>query len=206
MIKSLAILPLALVAVLPFQERIKPGANKPKFDETLKAVEASWNAENYGDCVKKLQALTTLAMEKHAEAIRAALPAAPAGYEMVPKKKEANPFAGALMSTVGNLIEARYRKSGSGEISVEVMANSPMVQMLGMMFSNPAMLEEGSELVKYNAHTAILKTSGSRLELQILIHEAHVVTVRWPDADADALFAMWNQAAVDKLAGVLGTK
>ena len=202
MIKSLAV--LALVAVLPFQERARPGANKLEFLDTLKTVEASWRAEKYGACIKQLQDLTGLATEKHAGAIRAALPAAPAGYERVPQEKaQPNPFAG-MMASMGSVIEARYHKSDGREIEVEIMANSPMVQMLGMIFSNPVMMDADAELVKYGAHKAILQKEDSRLELQILILEAHIVTVRWPDQDDDALFAMWNQAAVDKLAAVLG--
>jgi len=82
--------------------------------------------------------------------------------------------------------------------------DSPMVQMFNMWIQNPAMLGEGAELIKYGPHAAVLRTQGSgRLQLQILLLGKHLCDVTSEGLDEDGLFALFDQAAVDRLASVL---
>jgi hypothetical protein len=84
-------------------------------------------------------------------------------------------------------------------IKVTLTADSPMVQMFGMMTANPAMLGPDAELIKYGATSAILKKEGTRRSLQIPIAGKHLCEVKWPNEDEDALLAMFDQASVTKL-------
>ena len=66
------------------------------------------------------------------------------------------------------------------------------------------MLDENSELIEYGEHRAILKTgNGRRLNLQVLIHGKHVMDISCSENE-EFLFAMFDQAAIDQVAKVLG--
>jgi hypothetical protein len=207
---SLLILaPLALAAVLgAAQERVKK--NEPAdFRALLESAQAAYDAGRFGACVKDLQAASSLAVVQRAKAIRAALPAAPAGFAIEPdeslEEALASPMLGAMALGIGSVVQQTYRAEGrGGSIDVTIQVDSPLLQMFQMWVTNPAMLPKGSEVIKYGAHTAVLRDDGGTRNLQLVI-DANLVEVSWPNADEDALFAMFDQKAVDKLAGVLGS-
>jgi len=213
MLTRLSLLPLALAAVVTVlpQERVKK--NEPAdFGALLTSAKSAYDAGRFGACVKDLQAASALAVVQRAKAVRAALPAAPAGYEIVEDKSleeaVANPMLGAMALGVGSIIQQTYKPSEGGSrgasIEVTVTVDSPMLQMVQMWITNPAMLPKDSELVKYGPHNAILKqeSGGKKRSLTILIG-GNMTEVRWPDANEDALFALFDQKAIDKLAGAL---
>jgi hypothetical protein len=72
-----------------------------------------------------------------------------------------------------------------------------------MMFGNPAMLDPNSELIEYDGHKAILKKDGDQLNLQILVSGKHVLDASLDGGDEKMLFAVFDQAAVDKIASAL---
>lgn len=204
------VVPCLLLVALPFaQERIKPGAQKEGFLPKLEEAGKAWKEKRFGACIQTLQECLNVAVAERADVIRAALPGAPAGYTKEADKQAANagnPFAAAMTGAIGSIVEQRYREQGGqGRIDVTVNADSPMVQMVALMFANPAAIGPDAELVKYGDDRAILKTESGRLHLQILIDEAHLVEVRWNTTDDEALFEMFDQEAVDALAKVLGT-
>ena len=157
----------------------------------------------------ELQEAIGLCMQKRTDAILAALPAAPAGWEIQPDRKNDmrnNPLAAAMSASVGNIVNRTYKKlDGNDRVEVTVTADSPMVSMFNMWITNPAMLGEDGELIEYEKDDkAVLKNPGSRLELQIMISKAHICEVRANGLTDDELFAMFDQAAVDKLKAALG--
>ena len=202
----LAPLVSASLALAPAQERVK--AKQPAdFDGCLAAASTAWKERRFGACTKQLQDAIALVAQMRAAAIRAALPPAPEGYEIVPEETDslaANPMLAAMTASVGNVIQRQYRtQDGHSTIDVSVTADSPLVGMFNMWITNPAMLGEDAELVKYGAYDAILKKEGQRRNLQVLIEGSSVCEVRWPDDDEEALFAMFDQKAVDTLARAL---
>ena len=202
----LAVFATLVLTSAALQKRAK-STSAEDFPGIMKAASAAWDAGDYGTCLAQLKKATGLANGKRSEAIRAALPATPAGWMLEPAKKNQaeNAMAAAFTGAVGNITQARYKEEGGrGSIEISLMADSPMVQMINMAIANPAMLGENGELIEYEAHRAILKTERSGLSLQILIHKKHLCDVKVRGMDDDALFAMFDQATVDKLAAVLG--
>ncbi|MDF1839223.1 MAG: hypothetical protein P1V35_15250 [Planctomycetota bacterium] len=59
---------------------------------------------------------------------------------------------------------------------VIVMVNSPMIQMMAIMFSHPAMLGDGQELIEYDAGKTILTKKSNGAELQIKIGPKDMAT------------------------------
>lgn len=201
-----ALLATLVLTSAALQKRVQT-AEAEDFPAIMKSASAAWEANDFGACVAHLKKATGLANEKRSEAIRAALPAAPAGWMLEPAKKNPaeNAMAAALGGAIGNVTQANYREEGGrGSISVSIMSDSPMIQMFNMWASNPAMLGENAELIEYEAHRAVLKKESSGLSLQILIHKKHMCDVKVRGLDEDAMFKMFDQATIDKLAAILG--
>lgn len=200
--------PLALVAPLLFatvvavaQERTRD-KKPPTFAELHAAVKTQFDSGSYGQAYGSARELLTLIGVKRADAIRAAMPAAPEGYEIVPQKKEDeaarnNPLLGAMTAGVGNIIEQEYRGS-KGTLRITATADSPMMAMAKMMFDNPAMLGADAELIKYEQCKGILKKEGRQWQLQILIEDT-MVDAKFGSEDDDFALKMFDQAAVNAL-------
>lgn len=196
------LLPLTLAAgaALPLaQERVSKKA--PTFEELHSTIQRAYADGRYGLAMNKTRELLGVLAPKWTEAILAALPAAPEGYEVVPQKKQAQAPGGmlaAMATSMGTVIEQQYKGAGD-RLQVTVTADSPLVQMFGMWVSNPALLGEGAELVKYGPYNAILKQEGSGWNLQILIGNS-LVEAKGRKASDELLLGMFDQAAVDRLA------
>ncbi len=207
-------LPALLVLIVPallaptFQTRVKEN-KAADFPGLLTEASKQWNEQRYGGCIASLQEAVTLATEQRVVKIRAALPTAPATWEQVPDKDQNLQAVQGLAgfgALAGSMIERKWKQTeGRGSINVMVTADSPLVGMLGGYLTNPALLGENKELIEYGKHKAILETNkkGSRLNLQIIVDGKHIVDVKTTELTEDELFAMWNQAAVDKLSSAL---
>jgi hypothetical protein len=183
------------------QERTKPKAASTVPD-LLAQASTSFGEGKFSACLADIRKATTMVMAERAKLIRAALPPAPKGLEKMPAEEAMAGMAAAFASTVGTMVNQEY----SGEtksISVNVTADSPLGQMFGMVIANPAMLEPGSEVIKYGAHKAVLKDQGSQsYELQILIDNT-MVMVSSNGLSDEELLAFMNQKAVDDLVAAL---
>ena len=78
------------------------------------------------------------------------------------------------------------------------------VFMLGVLVSNPALLDPDSELIEYERHKAVLTTlEGSPSQLQVLLHGKHLFDVQIYGLAEEQVFALLDQAAIDRLAAAL---
>lgn len=200
----IAVSVLALSFSVVFAQERASKQKAKEFSEVAEEVSRNWNAARYGHCLEGLRELTAMASAKRSEVLRAAFPQ-PAGWTIqVEKKKQTvnNPMLASMAASVGTMVEQRYDNDlEQARMTIKATIDSPLVSMMGMMFTNPALME--GELVKYGDHKAILKESGRNLELQIMIGDKHVVEVKASGIDADALFAIFDQAAIDKIATAL---
>jgi hypothetical protein len=188
--------------LLAAQERLKP-KGPADFETVHAAVLEHWKAERWGKSFASARELLSLISVRRARAIRAALPAAPAGYTLVPPDEEAEAQANPLLSTfaagVGSIIEQTYSGAGK-EIRVSVTADSPMLQMFNMMLQNPALLQPNQELIKYSECTAMLETQGDQVTL--LIADSFVQANFWSQT-SDFALKMFDQKAVTALHAVV---
>lgn len=201
-------LPLLLVSLLavPALAQKRTTKKDPDFPEAVEQAKKAYDAKEYGTAVSALQAALKAVQKLQRTALLAALPK-PEGFTFKDednKNDEANPFT-AGVAALGLQVTRHYEK-GDKHIDVEVMANSPMVSMLAMMFNNPAIVKaDGGEMVEYGQHKAILKKNGDDgQELTILLYDKHTVKVTVRGLSADELLAVFDQAAVDKLDKQLG--
>lgn len=209
---KLALPVLALTAISAFslattQERVKPQGPR-EFTTVVADIQRSYNAGQFGSCMEFLREATAQVSEKRTAAVLAALPI-PAGFEIVPPRKNnaQNAFAAGLAAGLGNNIVQDFKETdGRGNLKVSLMVDSPMIQsilpMYKMYATNPAMLEEGKELIRYGDDMALLEKRGTGHKLQIVLGDSALVDITTSLGD-EALLATWNQEAVDRLTAVL---
>lgn len=182
------------------QERVKP-KRAADFESVHAAVAEQWKAQHWGKCFASARELVALVGKRRGQAIREALPAAPAGFQIEPVEEETDPQAAAMLAMfsagVGSVIEQTYQGPGKS-VHVTVTADSPMLQMFQMIVQNPAMLQPNQELIKYNECSAVLETEDQQVTLRFLIQDT-LVEGDFQGADDDFALAMFNQAAVTKL-------
>jgi hypothetical protein len=198
------LLSLALAAPSPAQKRAAAKAD-PTFAEAVELAKKAADASEFGSAISALQAAIRDLQKKQRVAILAALPK-PAGWEIEDEAPAAgNELVEASVAMVGMSVQRHYSK-GDQRLDVEIMANSPFMQMLTMLVGNPALIKaDGGEIVEYGAHKAILKKLGDdSSELQILMHDKHVIKVTSHGLSADDMFKIFDQAFVDGMEKPLG--
>jgi hypothetical protein len=187
------------------QQRSAP-KKPPTFAEAVDAAKKAADGEQFGSAISSLQAAILDLQKKQRAAVLAGLPK-PEGWEIQDDEVDENADQlTAATTAVGMTVHRQYRKGDAQSLNVEVTANSPMLQMLAMMFANPAVITaDGGELVQYGAHKAILKKSGDAgQELQILMHDKHLIHVTAQGLSADDLLKIFDQAFVDRMEKPLG--
>lgn len=203
LLSSAAVLALTIPVLAP-QERSGP-KKMLTFPEAIEAAKKAVDAEKYGAAITAMQAGIRDLQKKQRVQILAALPK-PDGWQIEEHAvdEQANEMALGLLGA-GQPVSRSYNK-GEQSISVEVTANYPMMQMLAALFANPTLIQaDGGELVKYGPHKAILKKTGDNgQELQILMHDTHLIKVSSEGLSADDLLKIFDQACVDRLEKPLG--
>ena len=122
-----------------------------QIDEAVKAYEK----EDYNTAVTALDSASTLIRQKKGELVSKLLPEPLGGWEAGDTKSSA---AAAGMFGGGISAERRYtRKSeGSSEtVTISITTDSPLMQSMGMMFSNPMFMGQDNKLIVINGEKAI---------------------------------------------------
>ncbi|GAB4151128.1 MAG: hypothetical protein Fur0037_19850 [Planctomycetota bacterium] len=200
------LLSCSLATLLPAQKRVGP-KKEPTFAEALAQAQKAFEAKDYGAAMSSLQAAMQAVQKLQRRAILASMPR-PAGFEFEDEGDQdagANPF-GASMAALGTTVSRKYTHESGKGFEIEVMANSPLVSMMGMMFSNPALATaDGGEMIEYGKHKAILKKEGDDgRELTILMNGKHVVKVTSHGITDDELLKIFDQACIDAMEKPLG--
>ena len=114
--------------------------------------------------------------QKKAESLSQVFPAAPSGWTA--EKSQAQAAGGAMFG--GGISASRgYANPSRGHVKIEVITNSPLLQSVAMMLSNPMFLQGGKQgkLVRFQGNKALLKDDGERAELQALIDNKVLVQI-----------------------------
>lgn len=157
---------------------------------------------------KIAQALTELDFaaaqlrEKKGEAMQAILPEAPAGWKANKAETES---AGTGMLGGGIQVSRKYQQDGGqGRIAMKIVTDSPLLQSLSMMMSNPMFMQGGrnGKLIRLAGYKGILKSnSDDRATLQVIVASKALVEVEVSHAaGADELAKeMFKKSNLDKL-------
>jgi len=122
-----------------------------QIDEAVKAYEK----EDYNTAVTALDSASTLIRQKKGELVSRLLPEPLDGWEAGETKSSA---AAAGMFGGGISAERRYTRKEEGSnaaVTISITTDSPLMQSMGMMFSNPMFMGQDNKLTVINGEKAI---------------------------------------------------
>ena len=148
-------------------------------DDVTDSIEEALEYYNEGDFVEAASSLdyaSQLIRQKRSGSLESFLPEPLSGWSA--KDVESQATGGA---SIGGMISAKriYRMEQS-QITIEIITDSPMLQSMVMMFSNPAYATaDGGKLTKINRQKAIIKykPSNKNGEINIVVAKKYLVTV-----------------------------
>jgi hypothetical protein len=149
-------------------------------DEITDSIDEAIEYYKEGDFVEAANSLdyaSQLIRQKRSGNLEAFLPEPLAGWSAEDVKSKA---VGA--GYLGGMISAnkKYRKDQSS-VTIEIITDSPALQSMVMMFSNPAYASaDGGKLTKIKRQKAIIKYTPSRKdgELNIVVAKQYLVTIK----------------------------
>lgn len=110
--------------------------------------------------------------------------------------------AGTAMFGGGLSAEGRYRKGESGDVTVKIVTDSPLLQSVMMLISNPMFAtSSGGKLEKINKQTAIVKydAQAKQGDINVVVAGKVLVTVEGNEVSQDDLMAYAKAVDYDKI-------
>lgn len=130
-----------------------------QIDEALKAYEK----EDYNTAITALDAASTLVRQKKAETVTKLLPEPLDGWKALKPESTA---AGASMFG-GGISASRSYLSDKHKVNISITSDSPMLQAMSMMFSNPMFMGQDNKLVVINGQKAIANNQENSLTAMV---------------------------------------
>ena len=149
-------------------------------DDVTDSIEEALEYYNEGDFVEAASSLdyaSQLIRQKRSGSLESFLPEPLSGWSA--KDVESQATGGA---SIGGMISAKrvYRMEQS-QITIEIFTDSPMLQSMVMMFSNPAYASaDGGKLTKIEKQKAVIKykPSNKNGDINIVVAKKYLVTVK----------------------------
>ena len=113
--------------------------------------------------------------------------------------------AGTTMFGGGLSAEGRYRKGDKGNITVKIVTDSPLLQSMMMLISNPMFVtSSGGKLEKIKNQTAIVKyeAQAKRGDINVVVAGKILVTVEGNDVSPDDLMDYAKAVDYEKIAAL----
>lgn len=145
-------------------------------DSINEALDAYKEGE-YSAAVDSLNYASQLINQKKGDSLSSLLPEPLEGWSAKSSESKA---MGAAMFGGGITAERKYVK-GKNNVSIEIVADSPMMQSVMMMFSNPMYAtSDGGKLEKIKRQKAIVKFNpdNNRGDIKIVVANRFMVTVK----------------------------
>lgn len=171
-----ALLAIALSAATP--------AWGDEISDTIKSALESYGAGDVSRTHEDLTYALQLLNQKRADALKAFLPAPLDGWKL--NESEGSAGGGMAMFGGGLTASAKYTRDRD-RVEVQIVADSPMVASMAMLFNNPAALGAQGKVTRIGREKVLVKENG---EMQTLVDNRVLVQVsgRAPAKDLEAFF------------------
>jgi len=153
----------------------------------------------YSDAVSSLNFAEQLIQQKKSSGLEAFLPEPLSGWSADAATSQA---AGSAMMGGGISAERQYTKDGSS-VRIQIMADSPMLQGVMMMMSNPMFAtSDGGKMERIGKQRALVKFDPNDRsgEIQIIVANRFMVTVEGSDVTDNELKEYAGAIDYDKMA------
>jgi len=155
--------PVSVALLLSFSPMLQADDVKDQIDEAIKAYENN----DYNMAITALDSASTLIRQKKGELVSKLLPEPLDGWEASEAKSSA--AAGGMFGG-GISAERRYTQKSDGKVvalTISITTDSPLMQTMGMMFSNPMFMGQDNKLTVINGEKAIANERDNSLTSMI---------------------------------------
>jgi hypothetical protein len=156
---------------------------------------------SYSQAAESLNYASQLIQQKKGESLKSLLPEPLKGWDA--QEADSQAMGTAMMG--GGLSASRSYTKGDSSVEVRIMTDSPMLQAMMMMFSNPMMAaSDGGKMEKISGQKAIVKYQQSERsgEINIMAANRFLVTVEGYDISVQDLKAYAGALDYNKLAAL----
>lgn len=156
---------------------------------------------DFADAVQSLEYAAQLIRQKRGQQLEAFLPKPGPGWKAEEAKSQG---VGSAIFGGGIVAERSYTK-GKSRVNVKIITDSPMMQAMMMMFSNPLMAtSDGGKLERVNGEKAIVKYKPDRKdgEINLVIASRFLITVQGNDVDREDMISFAQGIDFKKLAAM----
>lgn len=157
---------------------------------------------NYAEAVNSLNFASQKIAQMKADKIKAFLPKPLSGWKAEEPSSQAT---GAAVFGGGISAEGKYSKKENSSVTVKFVTDSPMLQSVIMLLSNPMFAtSDGGKLEKINNQKAIVKydAAGKSGSINIVVANKILVTVEGNEVTQDDLMGYAKAVNYDQLAAM----
>ena len=150
-------------------------------DEVTDAIDeavASYKAGDFSNAAAQLDYAASLVREQKAGAVLAVFSDPLDGWTA--EEAESNSAAGMFMG--GGITASRRYSKGDARVEVSLVMDSPMLQSVTMMLSNPAMMSmTGGKLVRVQGNKGMMQAEDERFTLNFVVNNNALFTLTGSD-------------------------
>jgi hypothetical protein len=190
---------MTLAAAFLFMSVVSSPVLADDVTDSINEALKQYNSGEFADAVQSLDYACQLIRQKKGGQLEAFLPEPISGWKAEDAKSQA---IGSAMFGGGVTAERSYFKGGS-RVNVKIITDSPMMQGIMMMFSNPMMAtSDGGKLEKISGEKALVKYSNDNKDgnINMVIAGRFLITVEGNDVARQDLIAFAQRIDFKKLA------
>ena len=129
----------------------------------------AYKEQDYKTAVEELKFVTAQLQQLHQAEMQKLMPKALEGWREKESNNEENQIAMSMMGG-GTSMKSEFKRN-SERVIIEVMANSPMMQMMTMMLKNPTMMagQKNTKPYRYKKAKGMIKTQKTKTEITLIL-------------------------------------
>ncbi|MDN6323450.1 MAG: hypothetical protein L0J73_12475 [Halomonas sp.] len=185
-----------------------PAAQSALADEVIEQIELGlelYQEQEYGAAITELEFAIEDMRKMMSGLIAQTFPEAPGGWTAQEASSGSSGGAAAQFGAGGTARERVYQQEdGNGQLTASMMLDSPLIQSMGAMFSNPAIIaaQPNMERVRLGREAAVVKwePERSRAEVTLMLDGRIMMQVKGENLGSQEiavdLMRDWDLAAV----------
>lgn len=169
-------IPNRIVILLCFYIFVPTVCNAEEQDPVIQTIEkaiAEYKKQNYSNAATNLDYASQLIRQKKGEALSTFLPEALEGWTASEGKSRVT--AASLFG--GGLTAERDYTKGNATIHITIVTDSPLLQPMIMMFSNPIFAASAGRFELIKGYKGIIKHQNNRGDINIVVNNRFLITV-----------------------------
>ncbi|WP_226685211.1 hypothetical protein [Shewanella indica] len=186
---------LLLVASLALAASLQ-AAEDPAVAEAIEAGLQHYRKGELSQASSQLDYASALIRQQRAGEVVGVFPEPLPGWQADEPASE----SGGMMLGGGINASRHYYKEDSARLEIELVLDSPLLQSVMAMLTNPSMITmSGGKLVKVQGHNAMLSTESGEPELTVIVNGNAMFTLSGEGVKVSELQAFANALQLDKL-------